>query len=85
MFELVAAKGVRFGADTWKASFASRFWSNRLAALYHPAILPSSGLSVPDSAILSWVVVLSPRRNFRMIVMGSVYPDWSMRSRNSSM
>jgi hypothetical protein len=55
----------------WKASF-TRLRSRCQAALNQLLKSVSRGLSMPDSAILSWVVRCNPWRNLSMIAMGSV-------------
>jgi hypothetical protein len=69
----------------WKASFTRQLRSRRWAALNQPLKSVSLSLSMPDSAILSWVVEFNPLRNLSTIAIGSVYLERSMRSLNSSM
>ena len=59
----------------WKASFARRFWSKRLVVEYQASMSSSLGRSCPDSAILSWITALSPRRNLTTMAIASVYPE----------
>jgi hypothetical protein len=47
----------------WKASFARRLRSRRQVALNQLLKSVSLSLSMPDSAILSWVVGFNPWRN----------------------
>jgi hypothetical protein len=56
----------------WKTSFPRRLRSRCQAALNQPLKSVSLGLSVPDSAILSWVVRFNPQQNLSTIVMGLV-------------
>ena len=79
------AGAVRCCEAEWKASFARRFWSKRLAVEYQASMSSSSGRSCPDSAILSWITALSPQRNLTTMAIASVYPETSMRLSNSSM
>jgi hypothetical protein len=69
----------------WKASFTRQLRSRHWAALNQPLKSVSPGLSVPDLAILSWVIRLNPQQNLSTIAMGSVYLERSTRSLNSSM
>jgi hypothetical protein len=68
----------------WKTLFARRLRSRRCAALNQPLKSMSPGLSMPDSAIRSWVVEFNPLWNLSTITIGSVYPERSMRSLNFS-
>jgi hypothetical protein len=56
----------------WKASFVRQFRSRCQVALNSPLKSISLSLSMPDSAILSWVVGFNPQQNLSTIAMGSV-------------
>jgi hypothetical protein len=56
----------------WKVSFTRWLRSRHLAVLNQLLKSISLGLSVPDLAILSWVVRFHPLWNLSTIAMGSV-------------
>src|SRR3981189_2614862 len=67
-----------------KAELVSLFRSMRRALVYQPSMSALSGRD-SDSPILSWIAGLSLRRNFKTMAIGSVSPERSTSSWNSSM